>query len=117
MIAYSFLYSPRPGTPAADMIQVDKNKAKDRLVIFKEEANKIKMNYRKNLFNKKSSVLFENRIGNKNQFFGRDKYFNAVIVKSEEDLKGKTREVNVFNGNQNTLFGELIKINNEIYAA
>ena len=114
---YSYVYSPRPGTPAADMIQVDKNKAKDRLVIFKEEANKIKMNYRKNLFNKKSSVLFENRIGNKNQFFGRDKYFNAVIVKSEEDLKGKTREVNVFNGNQNTLFGELIKINNEIYAA
>ena len=114
---YSFVFSPRPGTPAADMKEVDENEAKERLVIFQEEAEKIKMNYRKNIYNKKSLVLFENRIGNKNEFFGRDEYFNAVIVKSEEDLKGKTREVNIFNGNQNTLFGELIKINNEIYAA
>ncbi len=114
---YSFTFSPRPGTPAADMKGVDENEAKNRLVIFQEEAEKIKMDYRKNLYKKKSLVLFENRIGNKNEFFGRDEYFNAVIVKSEEDLKGKTREVNIFNGNQNTLFGELIKINNEIYAA
>ena len=114
---YSFVFSPRPGTPAADMKEVDENEAKERLVIFQEEAEKIKMNYRKNIYNKKSLVLFENRIGNKNEFFGRDEYFNAVIVKSEEDLKGKTREVNIFNGNQSTLFGELIKINNEIYAA
>ncbi len=114
---YSFVFSPRPGTPAADMKEVDENEAKERLVIFQEEAEKIKMNYRKNIYNKKSLVLFENRIGNKNEFFGRDEYFNAVIVKSEEDLKGKTRVVNISNGNQNTLFGELIKINNEIYAA
>ena len=99
------------------MKEVDENEAKERLVIFQEEAEKIKMNYRKNIYNKKSLVLFENRIGNKNEFFGRDEYFNAVIVKSEEDLKGKTRVVNISNGNQNTLFGELIKINNEIYAA
>ena len=114
---YSFVFSPRPGTPAADMKEVDENEAKERLVIFQEEAEKIKMNYRKDIYNKKSLVLFENRIGNKNEFFGRDEYFNAVIVKSEEDLKGKTRVVNISNGNQNTLFGELIKINNEIYAA
>tara|TARA_Y100000591_G_scaffold302015_1_gene296722 strand:+ start:808 stop:2100 length:1293 start_codon:yes stop_codon:yes gene_type:complete len=114
---YSFVFSPRPGTPAADMKAVDENEAKGRLVIFQEEAEKIKMVYRKNLINKKSLVLFENRIGNKNEFFGRDEYFNAVIVKSAEDLKGKTREVNIYSGNQNTLFGELMKINNEIYAA
>ena len=39
------------------------------------------MKYRKRMFNKISSILFENKIGNKNEFFGRDEYLNSVIVK------------------------------------
>ena len=63
-------------------------------------------------------MLFENRSKNKDEFFGRDKYLNSVIVKSNENLIGKIKDVKIFNGNQNTLFGELIeKNNNEEFVA
>ena len=63
-------------------------------------------------------MLFENRSKNKDEFFGRDKYLNSIIVKSNENLIGKIKDVKIFNGNQNTLFGELIeKNNNEEFAA
>ena len=60
--SYSFIYSPRPGTPACDMTNVDSNTAKKRLEVFQKIAKKIKLNYKKHLINKVSKVLFENRV-------------------------------------------------------
>ena len=34
-------------------------------------------------------VLFENKVKNKNEFFGRDEYSNSVIVKTSENLGRK----------------------------
>ena len=90
---YSYVFSPRPGTPAANMKQVNREVAKQRLKVFQEKAAKIKMCYRENLFNKQSLVLFENKIENSDKYFGRDEYLNSVVVKSNEDLKGKIFEV------------------------
>ena len=68
------------------------------------------MKYRKELINKKVSVLFENKIkGKKNEFFGRDEHSNSVIVESHNNLVGKIEEVNIFEGNQNTLYGRIEK--------
>ena len=106
---YSFNFSPRPGTPAAKMKLVDNKIAKERLLIFQKKANEIKINYRKSLYYKKALVLFENHTKDKNRFFGRDEYLNPVIVDSMEDLKGKIRETIICNGNQNTLFGEIVQ--------
>ena len=106
---YSFNFSPRPGTPAAKMKLVDNKIAKERLLIFQKKANEIKINYRKSLYYKKALVLFENHTTDKNRFFGRDEYLNPVIVDSMEDLKGKIRETIICNGNQNTLFGEIVQ--------
>ena len=75
------------------------------------------MKYRKNLLNKKSLVLFENRIGSKNEFFGRDEYSNSVIVKSNENLEGKIKEIKIASGNQNTLYGEIIQKKETEFAA
>ena len=52
-------------------------------------------------------MLFENKLKNKDEFFGRDEYSNSVIVKTKENLKGKIKEVKIKGGNQNTLFGEI----------
>ena len=38
----------------------------------------------------------------------RDRYFNSVIVKSNENLIGQTKKVKINQCNQNTLFGEII---------
>ena len=115
--SFSFIFSPRPGTPAASMKPIDESIAKKRLIIFQKVANEIKLNYRKNLLNKKSLVLFENRIGSKNEFFGRDEYSNSVIVKSNENLEGKIKEVKIVSGNQNTLYGEITQKKETEFAA
>ena len=115
--SFSFIFSPRPGTPAASMKPIDESIAKKRLIIFQKVANEIKLNYRKNLLNKKSLVLFENRIGSKNEFFGRDEYSNSVIVKSNENLEGKIKEVKIVSGNQNTLYGETTQKKETEFAA
>ena len=115
--SFSFIFSPRPGTPAASMKPIDESIAKKRLIIFQKIANEIKMNYRKNLLNKKSLVLFENKIGSKNEFFGRDAYLNSVIVKTNENLEGKIKEVKIVSGNQNTLYGEIIQKKETEFAA
>ena len=108
--SYSFIFSPRPGTPASKMEKIDENVAKDRLKIFQKSADELKMKYRKALINKKVSVLFENKIkGKKNEFFGRDEHSNSVIVESHNNLVGKIEEVNIFEGNQNTLYGRIEK--------
>ena len=106
--SYSFTYSARPGTPAFNLKEVDKIISKERLLEFQSVADKIKKNYRKNLIKKKVKVLFENKVKNENKYFGRDEYFNAVIVESESDLTAKIKNVNVIKVNQNTLFGEII---------
>ena len=46
---------------------------------------------------------------NENKYFGRDEYFNSVIVESNKDLTGIIKNVKILKGNQNTLFGEIIQ--------
>ena len=109
--SFSFIYSPRPGTPAANLKIIDDRIAKSRLEKFQSIADKIKRNYRKTLVNKFSKVLFENRDKKKKNFFGRDEYFNSVIVSSEENLVGKIKDIKINEYNQNTLFGKIVDMN------
>ena len=105
--SFSFIFSSRPGTPAFSLKEVDKNETKDRLTKFQQLADKIKTNYRESLINKNVSVLFENMIKGKNKYFGRDEFFNSVIIESDENLIGKIRNIKILKVNQNTLFGEI----------
>ncbi|MDB9802535.1 tRNA (N6-isopentenyl adenosine(37)-C2)-methylthiotransferase MiaB [Pelagibacteraceae bacterium] len=106
--SYSFIFSARPGTPAFNLTNVDQEDAKKRLMNFQIVAEGIKTEYRKNLINKVSTVLFENKTKNENKYFGRDEYFNSVIVKSDVSLIGEIKSVKILNINRNTLFGEII---------
>ena len=108
---FSFIFSPRPGTPASKLEKVRYETAKKRLIIFQKVADEIKMKYRENLINKNSLVLFENNIANKKEFFGKDEFSNSVIVRSEDNLKGKIKNVKILYTNRSTLFGQ---INNEV---
>jgi len=106
--SYSFIYSARPGTPAFNLININHDDAKKRLMDFQQAAEKIKTAYRNSLINKISTVLFENKTKNENEYFGRDEYFNSVIVKSGNNLIGKIENVKILEINQNTLFGKVI---------
>ena len=116
--SYSFIYSARPGTPAFNLKKVNEKKSKERLANFQKEAEIIKTKYRKSLINKVSNILFENKVKSENKYFGRDEYFNSIIVKSDEDLTGKIKNVKILESNKNTLFGEIItNYNQKNYAA
>ena len=106
---YSFIFSARPGTPAANLKKLDINIAKKRLVEFQKLSNEIKLKYKKSLISSEIPVLFENSMNNKpKNYFGRDEFSNSVVVKSNDDLKGEIKKIKVINVNQNTLFGVII---------
>ena len=116
--SFSFIFSARPGTPSFKLAKVDNIKAKKRLVEFQRIAENIKTNYRKKLIKKTTNVLFENKMKNGNRYFGRDEYFNSVIVESVNDLAGKIKKVKILKANQNTLYGEIISnLDQRSYAA
>ena len=116
--SYSFIFSPRPGTPAAKMKKVDKDVSKERLIIFQKAASELKMKFRRELFNKNSLVLFENKTDNKNEYFGRDEFSNSVIVKTNENIVGKLKNIKILTGNQNSLKGEInLNAENKVFAA
>ncbi len=103
--SYSFVYSGRPGTPATKLKKINQEITKKRLSIFQKISDEIKRNYRKSLLNTQIKVLFENKLENQDQYFGRDEYANSVVVKSKIDLTGKILNIKIKNFNHNTLFG------------
>ena len=111
--SFSFVYSARPGTPAFNLNKIDEKEAKKRLAEFQLIADNIKNNYRKKLINKTTKVLFENKMSISNRYFGRDEFFNSVIVEGNHDLIGQIKDVKILKGNLNTLFGEIISNPNE----
>ena len=85
---------------------------------FQKISKEIKTNYNRSLINKKVKVLFENSVkSDKSKFFGRDEHFNPVIVRSANDISGLVLEVKIKDFSQNTLFGELLNLNQERYFA
>ena len=111
--SYSFIFSPRPGTQAANYEEIDKIIAKERL----EEIQKLLFSYQldtnKKFLKKKLSVLVENKIKSQNKLFGRNKYLNSVIIEGNDEFIGKLVDVYIDNCNQNTLFGKIVSLNNK----
>tara|TARA_Y100000590_G_scaffold337858_1_gene384947 strand:+ start:25 stop:1392 length:1368 start_codon:yes stop_codon:yes gene_type:complete len=114
--SYSFIFSPRPGTPASHLTQVDQNIAKQRLSLIQKEIFDNQINKNKMLESKIVNVLVENKIKDQPNYFGRTEYMTPVIFEGEENIEGKIVPVLVSNSNQNNLFGK-INFNNKIIAA
>ena len=109
--SYSFVFSPRPGTVAADLDLVDKNKSKERLEIIQKKlfSNQIKRN--KSLVATVVNVLVENRMKDGIKLFGRTEYMTSVIFDGDLANIGKIVQVEVTSSNQNSLFGKLKESN------
>ena len=105
--SFSFIFSPRPGTTAANFELIDSGVAKKRLITIQEKLfnNQIELN--KSMENQKIEVLIENKLLGQNKLFGRNKYLSSVIFKGNESLIGNLVDVKITSSNQNTLFGEI----------
>ena len=105
--SYSFIFSPRPGTKAADLKLIDDEISKDRLnkvqkILF---SHQLEMN--RSFQNKSIDILVENKMEGQNKLFGRNNYLNSVIFKGDEKNIGKIIKVKIEGCNQNSLFGEI----------
>ena len=107
--SYSFIFSPRPGTPASKLELVDKEIAKERLVNLQKvlEDHQIKKNT--SLLNSSVEVLVENKLKNQENYFGRNVFLNSVLFEGEDKYIGKIVNVKIEKTNRNTLFGRIDK--------
>ena len=105
--SYSFIYSPRPGTPASKLKQINKEIAKERLLNLQSvlEDHQIKKN--ESLIGSTIEVLVENKLKSQNKYFGRNIFLNSVIFDGEEKFIGKLVNVKIEKINRNTLFGRI----------
>ena len=105
--SYSFIFSPRPGTVAADLDLVDKKKSNKRLEIIQKKLFDNQIEKNKSLESSTVNVLVENRMKDGIKLFGRTEYMTPVIFDGNFENIGKVVQVEIVNSNQNSLFGKL----------
>jgi tRNA-2-methylthio-N6-dimethylallyladenosine synthase len=115
--SYSFIYSPRPGTPAPKKNTVNSVIAKKRLIRLQAALEENNSKYKNEFLGKSIEVLFENKLDKQNKYFGRDKFLNSVIVESDQDLSGQLMYIEVNNFNHNSLFGVISNDEKRNFAA
>jgi len=111
--SYSFIFSPRPGTVAADLPLIDKKKSMKRLEIVQQRLFDNQINMNKKLENTIINVLVENRTDDKSKLFGRSEYMTPVLFSGSDNLIGKIVKIKIKNSNRNTLFGENLEQSNQ----
>ena len=97
VIAYSFIYSPRPGTPAQHKDNIDNATKKARLSALQSLLTEQQINYNKSFLNFVMEVLFEKEGRHKNQYIGRTIYNQSTFITSEEKLINKILQVRITN--------------------
>ena len=113
--SYSFIFSPRPGTPAAKKKQNDLLENKNRLKKIQEVLENFQIKNSKKYLQKYCEVLVENKLINQERYFGRTKYMNPVIFDSHSCKPGELVSVKINSHNRNNLFG--LQESNKIKAA
>ena len=111
--SYSFIFSPRPGTVAADLKLIDKKKSMERLEIIQQKLFDNQRAMNKKLENTIINVLVENRTDDKSKLFARSEYMTSVLFSGSDNLIGKIVKIKIKNSNQNTLFGQTLKPTNK----
>jgi tRNA-2-methylthio-N6-dimethylallyladenosine synthase len=105
--AYSFKYSPRPGTPAASMDQVPEEAKAERLARLQALLDERQRGFNSECVGREFEVLFEKRGRLQGQLVGRSPYLQPVQVMAPDALIGEVARVRVVEAGTNSLFGEL----------
>ncbi len=106
--AYSFKYSPRPGTPAAtDDRQVPEEVKAERLEALQQLLNAQQFAFNKKTEGKIVDVLVERAGGRPGQMAGRSPYMQAVNFPGQEDQIGKIVSCIITEAKQKSVSGEV----------
>jgi tRNA-2-methylthio-N6-dimethylallyladenosine synthase len=106
--AFSFKYSPRPGTPAADRNdQVDEERKAERLARLQDCIDRRQAAFNGNCAGRSFDVLFEKAGRLPGQVVGRSPYLQPVQVMGPSSLIGDIARVRITGAGSNSLFGTL----------
>jgi len=105
--AFSFKYSPRPGTPAAEMAQLSEAVKDERLQRLQHEIDRHQAAFIARCDGVTFDVLFEKPGKKPGQIVGRSPYLQPVQVIAPSNLIGEIAPVTVTEVGSNSLFGAL----------
>ena len=108
--SYSFIYSKRPGTPAASLKDnVSMTEKKQRLNFLQETINELSKNKSKKMVGKEVEILIES-ISSKynNMVTGRTKNNKIINIPGNKDLIGKILDIKITELDNKSLKGEVL---------
>jgi tRNA-2-methylthio-N6-dimethylallyladenosine synthase len=109
--AYSFKYSPRPGTPAATAeIQVPESVKSERLESLQQLLNAQQFAFNKGTEGKIVDILVERAGGRDGQMAGRSPYMQAVNFIGNSDQIGQIVPCRLFKARQNSMTGDIVNL-------
>jgi tRNA-2-methylthio-N6-dimethylallyladenosine synthase len=108
--AFSFKYSPRPGTRGAEMAeQLDEATKSERLYRLQDAIDRSQAKFNRRCIGQTLSVLFERRGRHSGQIVGRSPYLQPVQTDAPASLIGEIAPVTITDVGSNSLFGTLMR--------
>lgn len=105
---YSFKYSTRPGTPAAERAQVDEDAKDERLQRLQALLRDQQRAVQDRMVGREVGVLFEKPGREAGQMVGKSDHLHSVFVGAEDVSPGDLRRVRITGSASNSLAGTLI---------
>jgi tRNA-2-methylthio-N6-dimethylallyladenosine synthase len=106
--AFSFKYSTRPGTPAAERDQVCEEVKTARLHELQDLIKKQQKNIQDKMIGRNVQVLFDRKGRFNNQLVGKSEYLHAVNVTDPTIAVGELKNVYITKSNTNSLSGSVL---------
>jgi len=107
--AYSFKYSPRPGTPASENAeQVAEEVKTERLSRLQDLLNRQQADFNRAMAGRTTDILVEKPGRHPGQLAGRSPWLQTVVVSAERSLIGSIQPVRITGAGPNSLSGELL---------
>ena len=97
VIAYSFMYSQRPGTPAQKKDNVPLADKKARLSALQSLLKEQQKKFNKSFVGSNMEILFEKKGRHKNQYIGRSIYNQSVFTNNDKNLINTIKKVKILN--------------------
>ena len=97
VIAYSFMYSQRPGTPAQKKDNVPLADKKARLSALQSLLKEQQKKFNKSFVGSNMEILFEKKGRYQNQYIGRSIYNQSVFTKNKKNLINTIENVKIIN--------------------
>lgn len=115
-LSFSFIYSARPGTPAADLPDdVPEEVKKQRLQILQQRINQQAMNIARGMLGTEQRILVEGPSRkNPMELCGRTENYRVVNFEGTPDMIGKFVDVKIVDVHVNSLHGELLRTEDQM---